>query len=205
MAKDAHIPPGRVLIVGLGNPGPRYAETRHNIGVKVLECLARRASILLSEQRFKALCGSGTIAGRQAVLLFPQTFMNVSGESVQPAAAFYKLGPESIVVVHDEIDLPPGGLRLKQGGGHAGHNGLRSIDQHLPSNQYFRVRAGVGRPPVPGGEVSSWVLGGFSAPERPVIEELVERCADAVETLMRDGLLAAQQRFHPVEKPTRGT
>ena len=150
MATAVEVPPGRAIIVGLGNPGSKYAETRHNIGFRVVECLARRHGISLTEQRFKSRLGSGNIAGRAVMLLQPQTFMNLSGEAVQPAAAFYRLGPESVVVIHDELDLAVGKLRLKIGGGHAGHNGLRSMDQQLASKDYFRVRLGIARPPVAG-------------------------------------------------------
>ena len=201
MASPVELPSGRALLVGLGNPGSKYAETRHNIGFKVVECLARRHGIPLGEQRFKARVGSGVIAGRPVLLMQPQTFMNLSGEAVQPAAAFYRLAPESVIVVHDELDLPVGRLRLKAGGGHAGHNGLRSLDQHLPGKDYFRVRVGIARPPVPGSDVSNWVLGGFPVSERPVVERSIEEAADAVECLLRDGLIAAQGRFHVGEKP----
>lgn len=201
MASPVELPPGRAIIVGLGNPGPKYVDTRHNIGFKVVECLARRHGISLGEQRFKARLGSGVIAGRPVLLMQPQTFMNLSGESVQPAAAFYRLGPDAVVVIHDELDLPVGRLRLKVGGGHAGHNGLRSLDQHLPSKDYFRVRFGIARPPVAGGEVSNWVLGGFPSAERPEVERSIEEAADAVECLLREGLIAAQGRFHAGEKP----
>lgn len=201
MASPVELPPGRAIIVGLGNPGPKYTETRHNIGFKVVECLARRYGIPLGEQRYKARVGAGVVDGRQVLLMQPQTFMNLSGESVQPAAAFYRLEPASLVVIHDELDLPVGRLRLKVGGGHAGHNGLRSLDQHLPNKDYFRVRVGIARPPVPGGDVSNWVLGGFPTAERPAVERSIEEAADAVECLLREGLIAAQTRFHAGEKP----
>ena len=204
MATAVEVPPGRAIIVGLGNPGSKYAETRHNIGFRVVECLARRHGISLTEQRFKSRLGSGNIAGRAVMLLQPQTFMNLSGEAVQPAAAFYRLAPESVVVIHDELDLAVGKLRLKIGGGHAGHNGLRSMDQQLASKDYFRVRLGIARPPVAGGDVSNWVLGGFPTAERAEVERSIEEAADAVECLLREGLIAAQGRFHAGEKPNSG-
>jgi PTH1 family peptidyl-tRNA hydrolase len=199
VAKDAHLPAGRVLVVGLGNPGPDYARTRHNVGWLVIDELARRWSIDLGERKFKALLGSGQIRSTPAVLLEPQTFMNLSGEAVGPAAGFWRLAPESIVALHDDIDLAPGVIRLKQGGGHGGHNGLRSMDQHLPSNNYFRIRLGVGRPVH--GEVTNWVLSRFAVAEQSIVDHLVNNGADAVEGLIADGLLATQNRIHTL-RPT---
>lgn len=202
MSKDFHLPDGRALVVGLGNPGPKYEATRHNIGFMVVEELARRWSVSLAENRFKALLGSGTCAGRQVTILEPQTYMNLSGESVQAAARFFRLTPASIVVAHDDIDLLPGVVKLKVGGGHGGHNGLRSCDQHLSTKDYVRVRLGIGRPPHPQADVSGWVLGRFGGPEQPVVEHLVERGADAIEIMLSSGLLEAQGRIHPLQPPS---
>lgn len=201
MSKDHRLPSGRALIVGLGNPGPKYDGTRHNIGFMVVDELARRWSVAMSDAKFKALHGGGVVADRTVALIEPQTYMNLSGESVQAAARFYKLGPASIVVAHDDIDLAPGVVKLKVGGGHGGHNGLRSCDKHLPSRDYVRIRLGVGRPPHPSAEVSNWVLGRFASSEGPLVDHLVHTGADAIETLLRDGLLEAQGRIHPIRPP----
>jgi PTH1 family peptidyl-tRNA hydrolase len=189
------------LVVGLGNPGPKYEGTRHNIGFLMVEELARRAGVSINEGRFRGYVGAGFIADRPAVLLEPQTYMNLSGESVQAAAHFYRLEPASIVVAHDDIDLAPGVVKLKLGGGHAGHNGLRSCDKHLGTRDYLRIRLGVGRPPHPSAEVSNWVLGRFGSAEQAIVDHLVTTGADAVEILLRDGLLEAQGRIHPVQPP----
>lgn len=197
MSKDATLPPGRALIVGLGNPGDKYAHTRHNIGVDVAVELARRAGTSIADNKFRALIGAGNVGGRSVSFLLPQTYMNLSGESVSAAMAFWKLTPDAIVALHDDIDLPMATVKLKQGGGHGGHNGLRSMDAQLPSNNYFRVRLGVGRPPHPNADVAGWVLSRFGSAQAADYERLVSTGADAVEVLLSQGLLAAQGRFHP--------
>lgn len=204
MSRDHRLPDGRALIVGLGNPGPKYERTRHNIGFLVVDELARRWSIGMVDAKFKALHGAGVCAGRAVALIEPQTYMNLSGESVQAAARFYKITPASIVVCHDDIDLAPGVVKLKLGGGHGGHNGLRSCDQHLATPDYLRVRLGVGRPPHPQADVSNWVLGHFGSSEAAIVEHLVQTGCDAVEIALRDGLLAAQGKVHPIAPPPAG-
>jgi peptidyl-tRNA hydrolase, PTH1 family len=156
------------LVVGLGNPGSRYARNRHNIGFLALDAIARRYDFPAFRDRFKGELAEGMIGGEKRLLLKPQTFMNESGEAVLAAASFYKIPPSDIVVIHDEIDLKPGKLRVKRGGGSAGHNGLRSIDALLGAD-YWRVRMGVGHPGVkelvqpyvlqnfPAEEISDWV------------------------------------------------
>ena len=134
------------LVVGLGNPDAKYRGTRHNVGFEVVDLLAERATTTLSEKKFKAQMAKARLGGTDVVLLEPQTYMNLSGESVGPALGFYKLGVEQVLVVHDELDLELGKCRLKKGGGHGGHNGLRSLIQHLPSAEFIRVRVGIGRP-----------------------------------------------------------
>jgi PTH1 family peptidyl-tRNA hydrolase len=195
MSKDAIVPDGRALVVGLGNPGGRYAGTRHNVGFDVAQVLARRWGTVIAEERFRARLGTATVRGRTVVLMEPQTYMNLSGESVRPALSFWKLAPLSVIAVHDDIDLPVGRVRIKLGGGHGGHNGLRSLDQHLGTRDYFRVRLGVGRPVH--GEVADWVLGRFAAAERAAVDVMVELGADAVEAVLADGLLTSQGTIHP--------
>lgn len=201
MSKDFRLAEGRTLVVGLGNPGPKYDGTRHNIGFAVLDELVRRWSVSIGDGKFKGVSGNGRIRERDAVLLKPMTYMNLSGESVQAAARFFRLGPDAIVVAHDDIDLPPGKVKLKVGGGHGGHNGLRSCDRHLPSRDYLRVRLGVGRPPHPKADVAGWVLGRFASSERAIVDHLVDTGADAIERVLRDGLLEAQGAIHPIAPP----
>lgn len=175
------------LVVGLGNPGPKYEGTRHNVGFEVVELLADAAGASFSEKKWKARIAKGRIAGDDVLILEPQTFMNLSGESVGPALGFYKLGTEALIVVHDEVDLPVGAVKLKKGGGHGGHNGLRSLIQHLPDPDFIRVRIGVGRPP-PEWDTADHVLSSFGPADRRQIDEAVKSAAEAVEAVIRDGL-----------------
>jgi PTH1 family peptidyl-tRNA hydrolase len=182
-----------LLVAGLGNPGREYAATRHNVGFMICDELARRGGASW-RSKFSGQLAELRLDGRLA-LLKPQTFMNESGRSVGAAVRFFKLPPERLLVVHDEVDLEPGRLQARLGGGLAGHNGLRSIAQHLRTPEFLRLRVGVGRPergdPRP---VADFVLAPF-APEIDV-DALVGRAADAVETLARDGLEEVQQRFN---------
>ena len=176
-------------MVGLGNPGSKYAGTRHNIGFLVLDELVRRHG-LSWQSKFKGRWSKWHRPNGDAVLLQPETFMNLSGESVQPMSAFFRVAPPEILVVHDELDLPFGELRLKVGGGHAGHNGLRSIGQQLGGDQRFvRLRVGIGRPVK--GDVASYVLGSFLPEEQGWLGQVVDAAADAVERALNDGVLDA--------------
>jgi PTH1 family peptidyl-tRNA hydrolase len=186
-----------LLVACLGNPGREYAATRHNVGFMVCDELARRHGGSF-RSKFSGELSEVRLDGARVALLKPQTYMNESGRSVGAAVRFFKVEPERLLVVHDEADLEPGRLQARAGGGLAGHNGLRSIAQHLRTQEFLRLRVGVGRPergdPRP---VADFVLSPF-APEMDV-DSLVARAADAVETLVRDGLDEAQQRFN--ERP----
>lgn len=182
------------LIAGLGNPGPKYAGTRHNIGFAVLDKLADRFGPTAWQSKFKGQLAQVRIGNEVAVLLKPSTYMNLSGDAVQPAAAFYKLPLDKVVVVHDDIDLKLGQIKLKTGGGHGGQNGIRHIAQRMGAD-FPRVRCGVGRPSG-SRDAASHVLSGFSKNEAQEAEMLVDDGAGAVETLVREGLLAAQNRYH---------
>jgi len=183
------------LIVGLGNPGPRYARNRHNIGFLGIDEIARVHRASPFRRRFQGEAAEVVLGAERAILLKPQTFMNESGRSVAAALRFYKLPPALLLVVHDEGDFDRGRLQARLGGGLAGHNGLRSIARQLGTNDFLRLRVGVGRPGRGDPRsVSDWVLSDF-APEEDA-EALVTRAADAVETLTRDGLERTQQRFN---------
>ena len=183
------------LVVGLGNPGERYAETRHNIGCMVAVRAAVRAGIALKRQGYQGLYGVGRLAGEEATVLLPQTFMNRSGASVAPACQSLGVTPGDLIVVHDEIDLPFGTLRIKLGGGHGGHNGLRSITEALGHGDFIRVRLGIGRPPA-GGDVSGYVLSRFASAERQALPELLDQAAAAVEAILTRGSAAAMNEFN---------
>ena len=191
---------GPWLVVGLGNPGSRYEGTRHNIGQVVLDRIARGQAFRTGKHQ-AVVCevrlgtGEGGAPGPAVVLAKPTTYMNVSGGSVAGLARYFGVQPERLVVVHDELDIDLGRLKLKRGGGEGGHNGLRSVSQSLGSKDYVRVRCGIGRPPGRQ-DPADFVLTGFAARERIEVELLVVDAADAVESVVVEGLEAAQLRFH---------
>ena len=171
-----------LLLVGLGNPGPGHADDRHNIGYMAADAIVRRHGFGPFRAKFKGVTADGSLADEKVAVLKPETYMNLSGESVAAAAHFYKLPPEQVIVIHDEIDLAFGKLRVKQGGGSGGHNGLRSIDAHLGPD-YWRVRLGVGHPGIPE-LVIHHVLRPFAKEEMLLVEKLVEAVADAIPLLV---------------------
>ncbi len=196
------------LVVGLGNPGREYENTRHNIGFMVLDVLARRHQLGFGS-KFKGDLAQGTIAGQSALLLKPTTFMNLSGQSVQPTMTFFKVPLDTILVVHDDLDLELGQIKIKRGGSPGGHNGLKSIDGCIGPN-YLRLRAGIGHPrsKAPegtpkqvGGGVINHVLGAFKGTDAADAAILVEHCADAVEKFVRGEQLEAVQRIYHAIKP----
>lgn len=187
------------LVVGLGNPGPEYAAHRHNVGFMVVDLLAERMGVRFKRQvRSRAQVAEGWLpgpGGTKVVLAKPQSFMNLSGGPVSGVAGFYSVGLDRLVVVHDELDLPYGTLRLKRGGGEGGHNGLRSISKSLGGREYARVRFGIGRPPGRQ-DPADFVLRAFSTVERKELDVLLERAADATEAVVEHGLEWAQNAFH---------
>lgn len=183
------------MIAGLGNPGREYARHRHNVGFMALEELGGRYGIEMRRRAFGALVGSGAIEGEAVLLAQPQTFMNVSGDAVAPLLGYYKLSPGDLIVVHDDLDIDLGRLKIARGAGHGGHNGIRSIIEALGTNEFLRVRAGIGRPPE-GVDPASYVLHDFGPEEQEAARELVAAGADAVALLIAKGLAAAQQRYH---------
>jgi peptidyl-tRNA hydrolase, PTH1 family len=184
------------MLVGLGNPGREYRRNRHNVGFMAIEQIAERARIELRTRKFNATMGQGTFGGRKVVLLMPETYMNLSGDSVQPAMAFYKVAREDLIVLHDEIDLPFGKLQVKDGGGHGGHNGLRSIAARVGSTEFGRIRIGVGRPQNSNVPVADYVLSDFYGEETRALEEVLWKVHDAAELALRDGIKAAMNQFN---------
>lgn len=187
--------PADLLVVGLGNPGGEYAHTRHNVGSDTVEVLAKRHRATLRKGKERARSGEVTIGGKRVALAVPLTYMNDSGLAVAALARRYGVEPHQIVVVHDELDLPTAVLRVKSGGGLAGHNGLRSISSHLHSDAYQRVRIGVDKPSSKERGVDH-VLNRFSKRERQEIDVTLEQAADAVECIVADGVDAAMNRFN---------
>lgn len=183
------------LVVGLGNPGPRYADTRHNVGFLVVDVLARRAMVSMDKEQSGAKAVKAVVAGQPAVLAKPMQFMNVSGGPTAALATFYKLDRDQVIAVHDDMDLPFGDVRVKVGGGHGGHNGLRDLHAKLGGDGYVRVRVGVSRPPE-GWDPADYVLGRWSDQESPRLEDVVGLAADAVEAVVRDGATTAMNRFN---------
>ena len=182
-------------MVGLGNPGPGYAGNRHNVGQMVVDHLATAESVRLKSHRANAMVGDGRVGGVRVALAKPNSFMNTSGGPVANLLKFYKVPPTRLIVVHDELDLPFDTVRLKQGGGHGGHNGLRDIIQATGTPDFIRIRVGIGRPP--GRQpAADFVLRDFSSAERALLPNIVGDASDAAEAIVRDGLTAAQLKFH---------
>ena len=184
------------LIVGLGNPGEKYENTRHNVGFQVVDELAERQNAPVQKLKFKALTNLLTISGEKVLVMKPVTYMNLSGEAVRPAADFYKIPPERILVISDDTALDPGKLRIRTKGSAGGHNGLKNIIQHLGTDQFPRVRVGVGQKPHPDYDLADWVLGKFQGEAKKVMDEAVKRAADAVECILKEGTDRAMNRFN---------
>ena len=183
------------IIVGLGNPGPRFAETRHNVGWRVLDLVSEQLGIAVNERRPKAVLGTGFHGGRRVVLAKPRTYMNNSGEAVEYLLARFGGGVGNLLVIYDEMALLPGRIRLRAAGSDAGHNGIRSIIQHVGGTGFPRLRIGIGGPPT-GVIAREYVLGKFEAPEAEAIADAVERASAAVQCVLKDGIDAAMNQFN---------
>jgi PTH1 family peptidyl-tRNA hydrolase len=183
------------MVVGLGNPGPRYADTRHNAGRLAVDHLARRHAVAIGSVKFNARFGQLRLDSQRLLLVLPQTYMNQSGQAVAPLARFYQVRPERILTVYDDLDLPLGRLRLRAEGGAGGHNGVASLIQALGTPAFPRLRLGIGRPPA-GWEGVDYVLGRFTEDERGVIDACLPEAADAMECAAREGITAAMNRFN---------
>jgi peptidyl-tRNA hydrolase, PTH1 family len=191
--------PSDMLVVGLGNPGAEYARSRHNVGAEVVDLLAERHGGVLKRSKERALTTEVRVGDKRVALAFPQTYMNLSGESVAQLVRRYGItDPEHIVIVQDELDLPVGKLKLKRGGGLAGHNGLRSIKAHLHTDGFLRVRIGVGKP-VTKEQGADHVLKRVSKRDRTELDVVVQEAADAVELILSDGIDAAMNRVNTRE------
>jgi PTH1 family peptidyl-tRNA hydrolase len=197
MSTPAQTPDSDLVLVGLGNPGPEYARTRHNLGWACLERFAAKAGVELSRRRWRSRVGCRELAGRRVWLLEPQTYMNLSGRAVFEATRDLEVGPESVWVVYDEMDLPLCRLRIRVGGSAAGHNGVRSIIASLHSDSFVRFRVGVGKQPAGGSRAGvGHVLGGFSRQETEVIDKVVDGVASALRTALEEGLPRAMDLYN---------
>lgn len=185
----------RWIVVGLGNPGEKYSSTRHNMGAMVIEVLLGRAGASLKSHKSGCAIAETTLSGERVVLARPTTYMNDSGRPVRELARWYKVQPDRLIVVHDELDIPFEEVRVKDGGGTAGHNGLGSIASHLGTRAFVRIRVGIGRPPSRRGAVDH-VLDTFSSSERKELPFVIERAADAVESIIADGVERAMNEFN---------
>lgn len=189
------IGPPEWLIVGLGNPGGKYEMTRHNVGFLTLDTLAVKHKIDVRSLKFKALCGLGQIANTQVMLMKPQTFMNLSGESVHEASVFYKIPSERILVLYDDIALPIGKVRIRQKGSAGGHNGIKNIISLIQSDIFPRIKIGVGTPPHPDYDIVDWVLGIFTSEEKETLAQSIDRAVDAVFVILSEGCVSAASQI----------
>ncbi len=184
------------LIVGLGNPGSEYARTKHNVGFMLADALGERLSVPPFRERFNALVTEVYMGGEKVLIAKPQTYMNNSGEAVGPLMRFYKLEPEELIVIHDDMDIPAGTIRIRKKGSAGGHNGIKSIISHVGSENFSRVRIGIGRP-LPGWTVVNHVLAPFSEEDAPKIKEAIASLLPAVECIVKDGTDIAMNRYNP--------
>lgn len=183
------------LVVGLGNPGEKYKQTRHNIGFFVIDRLSERWGIPVQKKKWQALVGEGHRSGEKVVLMKPETYMNRSGAAVRPALDFYRMGVEDVVVIYDDLDLPVGQLRLRTKGSSGGHNGVKSVIDHLGTEQFKRIRIGIGRVDSPQ-SVTEYVLSPFSTHEKEAVAKAVDAAAGAVDSWLEDDFLIAMNRYN---------
>lgn len=186
--KKSENPVGNVthLVVGLGNPGDKYARTRHNVGFMALEYLSEKLGVKITKSKFKALIADSEVSGKRVLLMKPQTFMNNSGEAVKEAVEFYKIPHENVIVIYDDISLAPGKMRIRQKGSDGGHNGIKSIIYHLNSNEFPRIKIGVGAKPNPEYDLADWVLGNITKDDMEVTGKCIENTYPAL-SLMIEG------------------
>ena len=184
------------LVVCLGNPGKQYENTRHNIGFMTADELERREGVKVNKLKYRALIGEMKIGGERVLVMKPQTYMNLSGEAVKLAGAFYRIPPERVIVISDDVSLPLGKLRIRANGSAGGHNGLKNIIAHLGTDAFPRIKIGIGAPNHPEHEMVDWVIGNFTPAEKKVVAEAVGRAADAITCLIEKGVSEAQNKFN---------
>ena len=184
------------IVAGLGNPGDKYENTRHNAGFLVVDELARRGGFSVRKVKHKALTETAVIGGQGVLVMKPTTYMNLSGEAVGDAARFYKIPPERVLIISDDTDLPVGKLRIRKSGSAGGHNGLKSIIQHLGGDGFPRLKVGVGGKPHPDYDMADWVLGKLQGEDKKVFDEAVKKAADAIECLLKEGPDKAMNKFN---------
>ncbi len=187
------------MIVGLGNPGKQYEHTRHNVGFEVIDILAGRMGISVEERKHKALCGRGGLKQQKVMLMKPQTFMNLSGESVREAADFYKISTEELIIIYDDVSLETGQLRIRSKGSAGGHNGIKNIIAHLGTQTFSRIKVGIGERP-PRMELADYVLSRFSKGEQKLMEQAFQEAADAVGLMLCQGIDAAMNHYNGKKK-----
>ena len=192
---DADKGPVTHIVVGLGNPGDKYTYTNHNMGFLSLDYISGTEKFRIDKLKFHSLCGEHTVAGKRVLFLKPQTFMNSSGEAVRPAADFYKIPPENVIVISDDISLPVGKIRVRPKGSAGGHNGLKSIIEHLGTEEFPRIKIGVGAPP-PGYDIIDWVLAQPSDADKKVLFEEYGKIFPCLQTILESGVSAAMNRFN---------
>ena len=184
------------IIAGLGNPTKEYEHTRHNVGFDTIDCIADQYGISINEKKHKALVGKGMIEGQKVILLKPQIFMNLSGESIRAALDFYKIDEkDELIVIYDDISLPPGQLRIRKKGSAGGHNGIKNIIAHLGHDTFMRIKVGVGEKPA-GYDLADYVLGHFSKDDRAIMEDAFKEATEAVKMMITDGPDAAMNAFN---------
>lgn len=185
-----------LLLVGLGNPGVQYRNTRHNAGFDVIDAFCEKHSLTLNKNRYKAVFGECTVHGKRVLVAKPQTFMNLSGEAVKAISGFYKIPAENILVVSDDISLAPGKIRIRTKGSAGGQKGLKSIIEHLSTDEFARIKMGVGDRPDRDSDLAAWVLGRMNGEEKELFDKAKENAVNAIETIIRDGVDSAMNRYN---------
>lgn len=188
--------PCEYLVVGLGNPGSQYEATRHNVGFRAVDALAKEAGVKIDRAKFQALTAQATVGGVRVLLMKPQTYMNLSGVAIKQAADFYKVPPERVLVLFDDIDLDVGRLRIRRNGSAGGHNGIKSIISSLGSQEFPRIKIGVGAKPHPDYDLADWVLSRFTLAEQKLLDPAIEHAAEAVPVIFTQGIERASSRFN---------
>lgn len=184
------------IVVGLGNPGAQYLHTRHNAGFLAIDCICKKYGATVNKSAHKGLVGEAVIAGKRVILVKPQTFMNLSGECVRAVLDFYKISPDNLIIIYDDISLPVGRLRVRRDGSAGGHNGIKSILEHLGTKTFPRIKIGVGEKPHPDYDMADWVLSSFKGDDAKAIDEATEKAADAVKTIVLKGVDKAMNLYN---------